>query len=46
MKYVMHLIKLDLEEGFDAWVESCALDIVEGVEQRLAFEAWADERGS
>jgi hypothetical protein len=40
VKGTLHLIERDLETGVDAvfW------EVVIGLEQRLRFEAWADER--
>lgn len=41
MKGVVHLIALDLDDMF---FEDLAAALIERLEERLAFEAWADQR--
>lgn len=39
----LHVLR---EESFDEFVADLLADVLEGLELRLTFEAWADERQS
>lgn len=40
------VLYLVLDEDFDTFVADCLADVLEGFENRLSFEVWADERES